>query len=130
MCTDSVHYRLSGHDRHAHISALSLLAPLSLGGLRRLRRRDTSQPTLWFQGLRRAKSNGERQKVAKAVAEWADGDSVAAHYGYGIKLFCSEDFGSGASKASVLDPDNRAWLTGTFGIQFVTMAQLADMVAE
>jgi hypothetical protein len=62
-------------------------------GLQLLARDGISQPTLWFQGLRRAKSNGERKKVAKAVAEWADGDSIAAHYGYGIDLFCSEDFG-------------------------------------
>jgi hypothetical protein len=97
-------------------------------GLQFLARDGISQPTLWFQGLRRAKSNGERQKVVRAVAEWADGDSVAAHYGYGIDLFCSEDFGKNASTASILDDDNRAWLTNTFGVQFATMAQLADLV--
>ena len=96
-------------------------------GLQFLARDDISQPTLWFQGLRRAKSNGERQKVAKVVAEWADGDSLAAHYGYGVDLFCSEDFGKNASTASILDDDNRAWLTDTFGVRFVTMAQLADL---
>src|SRR5271157_3991300 len=32
----------------------------------------------------------EQKKINRAVAEWADGDSVAAHYGYGIDLFCSE----------------------------------------
>lgn len=97
-------------------------------GLRFLARDGIPQPTLWFQGLRRTKSNGEREKVAKAVAEWADGDSVAAHYGYGIELFCSEDFGKGAQRPSILDHDNRAWLTGTFRIQFVTMAELAAKV--
>jgi hypothetical protein len=97
-------------------------------GLQLLAREGIPQPTLWFQGLRYAYGNSERQKVAKAVAEWADGDSVAAHYGYGNDLFCSEDFGKNASTASILDDDNRAWLTDTFGVRFVTMAQLGDMV--
>jgi hypothetical protein len=106
---------------------LGQAVPLALG-LQFLVRDGISQPTLWFQRLRRAKSNSERQKVVKAVAEWADGDSVAAHYGYGIDLICSEDFGRNTPTASILDDANRAWLTDTFGIQFVTMAQLADMV--
>ena len=38
--------------------------------------------------------------------EWADGDSVAAHYAYGNDIFCSEDFGKGASNPSALDASN------------------------
>jgi hypothetical protein len=97
-------------------------------GLQFLARDVIPQPTFWFHGLRRAKSNGERKKVAKAVAEWADGDSVAAHYGYGIDLFCSEDFGNNAGKTSVLHPDNRQWLSEEYGIQFATLAELATGV--
>jgi hypothetical protein len=97
-------------------------------GLKFIARDGVSEPTLWFEGLRRAKSNRERKQIVKAVAEWADGDSVAAHYGYGIDLFCSEDFGRNVATASILDNDNRVWLSHTFGIRFVTMAQLADMV--
>jgi hypothetical protein len=70
----------------------------------------------------------ERNKISRAIAEWADGDSVAAHYGYDIDLFCSEDFGKNASPMSVLNDANRAWLTSAFGIKFVTLGQLADMV--
>jgi hypothetical protein len=70
----------------------------------------------------------ERKKINRAIKEWADGDSVAAHYGYKIDLFCSEDFGKNARAASVLDNANRAWLTNKFGILFVTLGQLADMV--
>ncbi len=97
-------------------------------GLQFLARDGISQPTLWFQGLRRARSNSERQKVVKAVAEWADGDSIAAHYGYGIDLFCSEDFGKSTSRPSTLDCNNRKWLNEEFGVQFVTMSELAKMV--
>jgi hypothetical protein len=83
----------------------------------------------WFAGLRRAKDNGERKRVQKAVAEWADADSIAAHVGYGIDFFCSEDEGKNTgSEPSVLDPDNRAWLAATFCVKFVDLAELAAMV--
>jgi hypothetical protein len=88
-----------------------------------------SEPELWYKGLLRAKENGETNRVKEVVAEWADGDSVAAHYGYGIDRFCSQDFGQNAGKASVLHPDNRRWLREAFGIQFVTLAELAEMAA-
>jgi hypothetical protein len=80
----------------------------------------------WFAALGAA--SGIQREVARAVAEWADGDSVAAHYGYGIDLFCSGDFGKSASAPSVLDCDNRKWLNQEFGIQFVTLAELAKKV--
>jgi len=70
----------------------------------------------------------EQKKINRAIAEWADGDSVAAHYGYGIDLFCSEDSGKSASSPSVLDPNNRKWLSENFAIRFVTLAELADLV--
>ena len=83
-----------------------------------------SQPGLWYEGRRHA----SRNKVKEAVAEWADGDSLVAHYGYGIDLFCSRDCGKNAGKASVLHPDNRQWLSEEYGIQFVTLAELAKRV--
>jgi hypothetical protein len=83
----------------------------------------------WYYGLKRAKDIHECRQVERAVSEWADGDSIAAHYGYGIDLFCSKDFGKGASALSVLDCANRKWLSEEFGIRFVTLRELADMVA-
>jgi hypothetical protein len=81
-------------------------------------------PILWLQGLPLADEN----KVKRAVAEWADGDSVAAHYGFGIQLFCTDDVGSRKPK-SVLAADNRKWLSEKYGIEFVTLKQLAARVA-
>jgi hypothetical protein len=78
------------------------------------------------QGEAEEKNEGDRNDVlAKATREWADGDSVAAHYGFGIDQFCSEDFGKSASGRSVLDCNNRKWLSEEFGIRFVTLAELA-----
>ena len=86
------------------------------------------QPEFWYQGLLRTEGSAERKQVNEAVAECADGDSIAAHYGHGIDLFCTEDFGKSARGASVLDACNRKWLSDTFGIRFVTLAELAAMV--
>jgi hypothetical protein len=88
--------------------------------------RDGASGEWWLHGLLRAKDVLECTQVERAVAEWADGDSIAAHYGYGIDLFCSKDFGQKASSASVLDCENRKWLNEKFGVQFVTLVELAD----
>jgi hypothetical protein len=79
-----------------------------------------SNPELWFKGLLKASC----RQVKLALNEWADGDSIAAHHGYGIGWFCSRDF----RKNSMLGQNNREWLNKEFGIQFVTLAQLAEMV--
>jgi hypothetical protein len=67
----------------------------------------------------------ERKRVAATVREWADGESIAAHYGFGMQLFCSDDYGQGSPRYSVLDPENRQWLSTTFGIEFITLTDLA-----
>jgi hypothetical protein len=99
-------------------------------GLQFSQRDGVERPELFLQGLGRAKDKLERKKVAEAIREWADGDSIAAHYGFGMKLFCSEDFRKNGSGRSVLDHDNRQWLTRRFGIEFVMLADLARKVTE
>jgi hypothetical protein len=79
--------------------------------------------------LGRPRNNCERKKINLAIREWSDGDSIAAHYGYGIELFCTEDHGKNAGGPSVLNDDNRKWLNNEFGIQLVTLAELAGLVS-
>lgn len=81
----------------------------------------------WPQGLGKARTKAERKRAHKAIAEWADGDAIAAHVGYGNDLFCTHDLASSSGKQSVLHPDNRAWLRKQYGVQFVT---LSDLVAR
>jgi hypothetical protein len=84
---------------------------------------------LWFEGLRRAQSNRERDQISRAIAEWADGDSVATHYGHGIDLFCTEDRAAqNAGRPSVFDEINKAWLQREYGIRFVSLGELAEML--
>lgn len=81
---------------------------------------------LFYLGLPR--NPAEQKKMNRTIAEWSDGDSIAAHYGYGIDLFCSRDFGKNASGASILDDNNRKWLGDTYGIRFVTLAYLLSLL--
>lgn len=81
----------------------------------------------WFKSLNRANSVAEKKAAQRAVAEWADGDSIAAHIGYGIDYFCTGDAGKSAGAASVFNAANRAWLTATYGTKFITMTDLAAM---
>ena len=67
----------------------------------------------------------DSRKFARAVAEWADGDSVAAHHGYANDLFCTQDRAVRAGRDSVMHPANRGWLRRVYGVEFVDIAQLA-----
>jgi hypothetical protein len=80
------------------------------------------------QGLGRARDDSERKKVLKTINEWADGEAIAAHVGYGHELFCSHDFAGDSRGPSVLHPDHRAWLAATFDVAFFTVAQLAECI--
>jgi hypothetical protein len=82
----------------------------------------------WLQGLSLARDIHEENAVKRAIAEWADGDSIAAHIGYGIDFFCSEDKGNGAGAASVFDDTNRQWLSTAYGVKFLTLTELATMI--
>ena len=87
----------------------------------------------WFTALGAAKDIHEQREVARAVAEWADADTIAAHYAYGNDVFCTLDAAKAETKRgepAVFDLDSRAWLTENFGIQFVTLAQLAELARE
>jgi hypothetical protein len=81
--------------------------------------------------LDRPNNAAESEEIDDGVAEWADEDALAAHYGYNNDYFCSEDFGRAAIARfgrSILDQNNRTWLTTTLGIQFVTIRQLANLL--
>jgi hypothetical protein len=95
-------------------------------GLQFSERAGITAPELYLQGLGRAQGKSESKLVAAAIGEWADGDSIAAHFGFGIDLFCSEDYGGN----SVLSRDSRNWLIENFNFRFVTLKELAEMVAS
>lgn len=124
-CMDKVNELTTEIARHGVGQAIAVEL-----GLRFSQRDGVKNPELFLQGLGRAKDKPERKKVAEAIREWADGDSVAAHYGFGMKLFCSDDFRKNSAGRSVLDHDNRQWLSTKFGIEFVTLTDLAQRISE
>jgi hypothetical protein len=71
-------------------------------------------------------AQSDSNQFARAVAEWADGDSVAAHHSYGNDLFCTQDRAVRAGRHSVLHPANRGWLRRVYAVEFVTIAELAQ----
>jgi hypothetical protein len=77
-----------------------------------------AQPVIWCKGLPHA----GRRRVNRAIAEWSDGNSIAAHYGYGNDLFCTED------TSGLFDDVNRQWLANAYGVRFTTLDSLAEMV--
>jgi hypothetical protein len=70
----------------------------------------------------------DERSIRKAVAEWADGDSVACHFSFGNDYFCTEDKGNSAGTSSVLDKPNREWLTKDFAVRFLSISELAALV--
>ncbi|WP_240471315.1 hypothetical protein [Komagataeibacter rhaeticus] len=124
-CMDKVH-ELS---KNLGCKGVGKAAAIELG-VKLTKKYGSGKDELFHRGLGRAETKAERDSVAKVVAEWADGDSIAAHYGFGMDLFCSEDFGRSSKKASVLDEDHRRWLKSDFDIGFVTLIDLARMLTE
>jgi hypothetical protein len=56
------------------------------------------RPKWWPEGLQKAIDQTERKKVHDAINEWADGDAVAAHIGYGNDFFCTLESDSESSR--------------------------------
>lgn len=81
----------------------------------------------WIEGLKVAPDN-EDKAIVKAVAEWADGDAIAAHYAHENDLFCSRDKAKSAGVSSILSINNRSWLEASYGIKFVTPEELANII--
>jgi len=82
----------------------------------------------WYRSLVRAKDVHEENQVKRAISEWADGDSIAAHIGYGNEFFCTEDKGRTGGVSSIFDEKNRVWLAETYGVRFVTLPELAEQL--
>lgn len=81
----------------------------------------------WHEGIRLS-PDAEEAPIAKAVAEWADGDAVAAHFAYGNDYICTRDVAKSGGQDSVFSIKNRAWLESKYGVKFITPEQLAEMI--
>lgn len=67
----------------------------------------------------------EDDAIVKAVAEWADGDSVASHVGIGGDFFCTMDKAKSGGPKSVFTATNLTILKNEFGLETITPTALA-----
>jgi hypothetical protein len=68
------------------------------------------------------------QKVADAVAEWADGDSVAIHLAHGNHFFCTLDNAKKAGQKSVMHSSNVEYLTQMVNLKKVSPDELVRLI--
>jgi hypothetical protein len=81
----------------------------------------------WQDGIKNAPDQ-EDKNIQNAIAEWADGDSVASHISYKNDYFCTRDMAKKAGSNSILSPANKAWLETEYGTKFVTPKELAEIL--
>ncbi len=81
----------------------------------------------WFEGIAKAPASDD-STIAKAVAEWADADSVAAHVANGNAFFCTNDLAVTAGVASTFSASNRQWLESDYGVKFVSPSELVGHI--
>jgi len=79
----------------------------------------------WHEGIRAA-PDSESNNIAKSMAEWADGDSVAAHIAYKNDYLCTRDLAKKAGQQSIFSTTNRQWLETDYNAKFVTPTELID----
>lgn len=108
------------HNRKCKLARIIEKKGLGIACIKQLGLQNNS---LWHKGLQQVDS---KKKVAKAVAEWADGDSVAMCYGYSIPFFCTEDEGKNSGMDSILSLDNRIWLQKDYGVNIVSLKSLCE----
>jgi hypothetical protein len=81
-------------------------------------------------GWKAANGAVQNEKMfAKACAEWADGELVAAHIAYRNDILCTNDLARGAG-VSIFDQINRAWLLTEFGVRFATLDDVLNEVSN
>ena len=72
---------------------------------------------------------GER-RFRKRFGDWADADAIAAHYGYGNDIFCTDDRAKGAGGRSILSANRRAALTRKYGIHFRSLLEVCQEISD
>ena len=80
--------------------------------------------THWTAGIAQAPVS-EEGNIAKAIAEWADDDSVACHIAVGGDYFCTRDTAKKAGDKSIFSESNLEWLKQEYGFRTISPEELA-----
>ncbi len=85
--------------------------------------------THWMSGIEEAPEN-DVGNIAKAIAEWADGDSVACHIAIGGDYFCTRDVAKKAGDKSIFSEANVEWLKNNYDFHIISPEELACKCQE
>ena len=96
-------------------------------GIFHIKRIGENYSTNWRLGIVNAPVTASK-KIAAAIAEWADGDGVAAHFAYSNDYFCTWDKARKAGQDSVMAPPVRSILEDRFQIKFVSPEDLCGLL--
>lgn len=78
--------------------------------------------------VERRKEFVERWKdFAEAIAEWVDGDSLAAHYAAGNDFFCTDDNARNAGTKSIFHSVNKKRLETEYSIKIIPSHKIAQL---
>lgn len=86
-------------------------------------------PNLGLHGIGDA-PDSENGVIAKAIAEWADGDSVASHIAIDADYFCTNDRAVSGGIKSVFSETNLEILKAEFGFSTVSPTELVNILKE
>lgn len=73
-------------------------------------------------------TSNEQSSIGSTIAEWADGDLIAAHIGEGLDIICTNDIAGGNDTKSVFSSLHRKWLSDDYSCKFLTPKELAEML--
>ena len=96
-------------------------------GIAHIKKKGEEYGSPWLRGLKKAPES-EDGLIAKAVAEWADGDSVACHIALGGDFFCTRDSAKAAGNKSVLSEENLKWLSERYGFSLISPEALSQLL--
>ena len=67
---------------------------------------------------------------SKAIAEWADGDSIACHVAVGGDYFCTRDIAKSAGNKSVLSKQNLKWLKDDYNVNVISPESISREIMK
>jgi hypothetical protein len=82
---------------------------------------------VWLDGIHSAPQS-EIGNIAKAAAEWADGDSVAISIALNCDYFCTRDQAKSGGSNSVLSERNLRWLKHEYEFEIISPENLANLI--
>ena len=110
---------------HEHVFKVGREIEKNGAGIFHIKELGEKYNTNWTTGIEQAPES-EEGNIAKAIAEWADGDSVACHIAVGGDYFCTRDTAKKAGDKSIFSESNLVWLNQEYDFLTISPEDLAQ----